>query len=113
MYHKYLVELYTGILQSPDKALAIAEKEINNRSTPQTYAWLAWTLHKVGNDTKALEVYKAHVSGKPLEALELYWMGKMMKDMSKNYNAGEFFKAANKNLFDLSPEKQRDLKSLL
>jgi hypothetical protein len=30
-----------------------------------------------------MEVYKAHVSGKPLEALELYWMGKMMKDMGK------------------------------
>jgi hypothetical protein len=40
MYHKYLVELYTGILNSPAKALAIAEKEIDNRATPQTYAWL-------------------------------------------------------------------------
>ena len=113
MYNKYLIELFTGILQSPDKALAVAEKEINNRSTPQTNAWLAWTLHKTGNDTKALEIYKAHVSGKPLEALELYWMGKMMKDLGKNYNASEFFKAANKNLYDLSPAKQRDLKSLL
>jgi hypothetical protein len=60
--------------------LAIAEKEIVNRATPQTYAWLAWSLHRSNQDMKAMEVYKAHVSGKPLEALELYWMGKMMKD---------------------------------
>ncbi|MES2329867.1 MAG: hypothetical protein V4539_09710 [Bacteroidota bacterium] len=113
MYHKYLVELYSGILRSPAKALTIAEKEISNRATPQTYAWLVWSLHKSGQDEKAMEIYKAHVSGKPLEALELYWMGKMMKEMGKNYNAAEFFKAANRNLYDLSPAKQRDLKELL
>lgn len=113
MYNKYLVELYTGILQQPDKALAIAEKEITSRATPQTYTWLVWSLHKSGQDAKAMEVYTAHVSGKPLEALELYWMGKMMKDMGKNYNANEFFKAADLNVYDLSPAKQRDLKKLL
>jgi hypothetical protein len=105
--------LYTGILNSPQKALAIAEKEISNRATPQTYAWLAWTLHRSGQDIKAMNVYRAHVSGKPLEALELYWMGKLMKETGKNYNATEFFKAANINLYDLSPAKQRDLKELL
>ncbi len=113
MYHKYLVELYTGVLNDPAKALAIAEKEIANRATPQTYAWLVWSLHRTGADTKAMELYKTHVSGKPLEALELYWMGKMMKETGKNYNAAEFFKAADENRFDLSPAKQRDLKGLL
>ena len=113
MYNKYLIELYTGVLDSPEKALLIAEKEIRNRNTPQTYAWLVWALYKTGRDDKALELYKAQVSGKPLEALELYWMGKMMKEMGKNYNAGEFFKAADKNRFDLSPIKQKDLVSQL
>jgi tetratricopeptide (TPR) repeat protein len=112
MYNRYLVELYTGILNDPAKALAIAEKELANRSTPQTYAWLVWALHASGNDTRALEVYKAKVSGKPLEALELYWMGKMMKAIGENYNAGEFFKAANKNFYDLSPCKQKDLSGM-
>lgn len=109
MYNKYLVELYTGIASAPEKALSIAEKEINNRATPQTYAWLVWALHKTNQDNKAWEIYKTKVSGKPLEALELYWMGKMMLDMHKIYNAGEFFKAADKNRFDLSPLKQKDL----
>ncbi len=113
MYNKYLIELYTGILNNSSKALLIAEKELMNRATPQTYAWLVWTLHKTGQDAKAWEVYKANVSGKPLEALELYWMGKMMRDMNKSYNATEFFKAANRNFYDLSPAKQKDLKKLL
>ena len=113
MYHKYLVELYTSVLPFPDKALAIAENELSNRSTPQTYAWYVWCLHKTNQDTKAMEVFKLKVSGKPLEALELYWMGKMMKDLGKKYNAGEFFKAADKNRYDLSPSKQKDLAWLL
>lgn len=113
MYHKYLIELYTGILNDPFKAVAISEKEVNNRATPQTYAWWVWSLHKAGADAKAMELYKTYVSGKPLEALELFWMGKMMKDLGKQYNAVEFFKAADKNRFDLSPGKQLELKALL
>ncbi|GAC1442379.1 MAG: hypothetical protein NVSMB63_10630 [Sediminibacterium sp.] len=113
MYNKYLIECYTGILASPQQAVFIAEKELNNRSTPQTYAWYVWCLHKANQDAKAMEVYQAHVSGKPLEALELYWMGKIMKDMGKGYNAGEFFKAAEKNRYDLSPQKEKDLQLML
>lgn len=113
MYNKYLVELYTGILNDPAKAVAVSEKEINNRATPQTYAWLVWSLHKAGANTRAMEIFKTYVSGKPLEALELYWMGNLMKDMGKEYNASEFFKAADKNRFDLSPAKQKELATSL
>jgi tetratricopeptide (TPR) repeat protein len=44
MYSKYLIDLYTGVLNDPAKALAIAEKEIINRPTAQTYAWYVWAL---------------------------------------------------------------------
>lgn len=113
MYHKYQIELYTGILHNPEKALELAKAEISNRATPQTYTWLAWALHKAGKDAEAMQVYKTHVSGKPLEALELFWVGKMMQDLGKNYNAEAFFKAAHKNRFDLSPGKQRELQDYL
>jgi hypothetical protein len=79
MYNKYIIELYTGILQSPQKAVILAEKELLNRNTPQTYAWYAWALYKAGQEASAMKIYKTHISGKPLEALELYWIGKMMK----------------------------------
>ena len=94
MYDKYLIECYTGILASPEKALRLAEAEIKNRPTPQTYAWYVWCLHKTNQDHKAMDLYKNYVSGKPLEALELYWMGTMMREMGKRYNATAFFKAA-------------------
>ena len=58
-------------------------------------------------------MYQQHVSGKPLEGLELYWMGKLMQGLKKGYNAEEFFKAAYKNKYDLSPGIVKDLQKNL
>ena len=109
MYSKYLIDLYTGILNDPAKAVALAEREIINRPTPQTYTWYVWALFSNNEKEKAYKVFRSGVSGKPLEGPELYYMGKMMQGLNKGYNAQEFFKAAFKNRYDLSPAKQKDL----
>lgn len=110
MYNKYLVQLYTGILSDPAKAEAIAKKELDTRATPQTYAWYAWALLCNKKATDAYKVYEKNISGKPLEGLELYWMGKLMQHFNKGYNAKQFFTAAAINLYDLNPAVQKDLK---
>lgn len=109
MYNKYLIELYTGILNDPAKAETIAAKELLNRFTPQTYAWYVWALYSNNNIAEAERAFQEHVSGKPLEGLELYWMGKFMQGQGKKYNAKEFFKAAHKNRYDLGPGMLKDL----
>lgn len=109
MYNKYLLELYTGILNEPAIAEALAKKELLNRATPQTYAWYAWALHINNKKAEAEKIYQEYVSGKPLEGLELYWMGKYMQALDKGYNAKEFFKAAYRNRYDLSPGMVREL----
>lgn len=113
MYSKYLVDIYTGVLQSPQKAIAIAEQELSNRPTPQIYAWYAWSLYCNGDKEKAYAVFKSFVSQMPLEGPELYYMGCMMKGLKKGYTASQFFKAAWKNRFDLSPQKIAFLKEQL
>jgi len=113
MYTKYLIDLYTGLLHEPAKALPLAEAETFNRPTPQAYAWYAWSWFKAKQADKANEIYKGFVSQKPLEAMELYYMGMMMKEMGKGYNAKQFFKAAWKNKYDLSPAKQNIVKENL
>lgn len=113
MYNKYLIELYTGILNNPQKAVALAQKELDNRATPQTYAWYAWSLVTAGNKAEAYKVYEQHVSGKPLEGLELYQMGKLMQALDKGYNAQQFFKEAYKNKYDLSPGIVKDIEKVL
>ena len=100
MYNKYLIDLYTGILNNPSKAEDIARRELTNRATPQTYAWYAFALIKNKKPAQAYVVYQEHISGKPLESQELLWMGKMMKQLNKNYNAEKFFDAALQNKYD-------------
>ena len=60
-----------------------------------------------------MSVYKNHVAGKPLEALEQYYMGKIMLANKQQYNAQQFFKEAAKNEFDLSPAINNELKQLI
>ena len=112
MYNKYLIYLYTGILNNPAKAIAIAINELKNRNTPQTNAWLAFALLSNGQNEEAMTVYEKYISGKPLEALEQFYMGKLMLANKKQYNAQQFFKEAAKNRFDLSPAINNELKKL-
>ena len=113
MYNKYLIQLYTGILQQPSKAVAIAFEELKNRNTPQTNAWHVWSLFSNHQDAEAYRVYQNNVAGKPLEGLELYWMGKLMQGLNKGYNAKQYFQEAHKNEFDLNPSLAKDLATLL
>ena len=113
MYNKYVIEIYTGALYNPAKAEALAKDELNNRATPQTYAWYVYALFMNGKKNDAYKVFQQHVSGQPLEGPELYYMGKMMKGLGKGYNAGEFFKAAGINKYDLSPAMAADLEKSL
>jgi hypothetical protein len=113
MYNKYLIELNEGILNDKTAMLAIAQKEVENRNTAQANSWLAWALYKNNKKNEAMAIYKTHISGKPLEGLELYYMGKMMEAENKNYNANSYFEAAYKNRFELAPAKQLELKTKL
>ena len=45
MYHKYLATLEAEEFKNPDAAVAIAQEEIANRPTPQSYDLLAWAYY--------------------------------------------------------------------
>lgn len=113
MYHKYMIQLYTGVLNKPAHAVTIASKELLNRNTPQTNAWYAWALFKNGQTAAAMKVFNEKVSGKPLEGLELYWMGKLLQAVNKNSAAQQYFYEAEKNKYDLYPAVTKDLELLL
>lgn len=113
MYNKYCIDLYTTVTNEPAKAIILAEKELANRATPQTYAWYVWSLYSNNEKEKAYKYFKSYVSAQPLEGLELYYMGRMMEGLDKKYNATEFYKVAWKNRYDLSPSKQKYLEETL
>lgn len=113
MYNKYLIQLYSSALNNPAKAVIIAASELQNRNTPQTQAWYAWALFKNSKADEALKVFTDNVSAKPLEALELYWMGKMLQALNKPSMATKYFYEAAKNKYDLNPAINYDLEQLL
>ncbi|HMJ46910.1 MAG TPA: hypothetical protein VK498_06245, partial [Ferruginibacter sp.] len=113
MYNKYLVDIYSTTLNEPGQAVKVAAKELKNRATPQTFAWMVWSLFKKGEKDRAMRLYEEHVSGKPLEGLELFYMGSMMKELKQGYNAKQFLDAAWQNRYDLSPAKMKRLESML
>jgi tetratricopeptide (TPR) repeat protein len=113
MYNKYLIQLYTGVLNKTADAVTIAARELVNRNTAQTNAWYAWALYNNGQATAAMNVFNEKVSGKPLEGLELYWMGKLLKAVNRNSAATPYFYEAEKNKYDLYPVVTRDLEELL
>jgi hypothetical protein len=113
MYNKYLIELYDGILTNPKAMLKITQNELKNRATPQTNSWYAWALYKNNQKNTALHIYKEKVADKPLEGLELYYLGKLMEAEKREFNANAYFEAAYKNKFELSPMKIKELELTL
>jgi tetratricopeptide (TPR) repeat protein len=103
MYHKYLIEIYTGVLQQPGKAEQLAKAELLNRATPQTQAWLAYALYKNNKKREAFRIYEQNVAGRPLEGLELFYIGNLLKGLGKGYDADKYLDAALQDQYDLSP----------
>ncbi|MES1218616.1 MAG: hypothetical protein ABUT20_24140 [Bacteroidota bacterium] len=112
MYNRYLIELYAGILNTPEKAERIAWEELRNRATPQTFAWYAYALLSNNKKIEAYRVFENKISGKPLEAVELYYCGKVLKANGKGYDANACFNAALDNRTDLSPSMLTDIQRL-
>lgn len=70
MYNAYLVEFYAD--KDPEQALEIAQKEVDNRATPETYHLLALAQLKNGYKEQALEIIENYVEGKTFEPMAQY-----------------------------------------
>jgi len=79
MYNAYNIDLLAEDETTAPKALAIAQREIANRATPQTYDLLAWAHLKNGNAKKALEISNKHVVGKTFEPVAMYHTAEILK----------------------------------
>ncbi|NND87692.1 MAG: tetratricopeptide repeat protein [Flavobacteriaceae bacterium] len=70
MYNTYLIELYAE--ENPELALSIANEEVKNRATPETYHLLAYAQLKNNEPEKALRTIEDHVAGKTYEPMAQY-----------------------------------------
>lgn len=113
MYHKYLAEIYAEDLDSAQESLAIAEQEITNRPTAQSYDLKAWALLKLGKMEEALAIAKRYVENKTFEPDAAYHLGMIYLANGKNEEAQKFLKEAHESSFELGPAVMKDIESTL
>lgn len=79
MYNTYNVDFYLNTNQKFAAALALAEKEVSNRPTPESYSLLASTYLKMGAKAEALTLVEQEIEGKTFEPAVLYRAAEVYK----------------------------------
>jgi len=113
MYHKYLAEIYAEDLDNAQESLAIAEEEISNRPTPQSYDLKAWALLKLGKKKEALTLAKRYIENKTFEPEVAYHLGMIYRANGMKKEAKEFLKEASESSFELGPAVMKEIESTL
>ena len=116
MYNKYVFNLMIDENKDFDQALQIAEREVDNRPTSQSYDLLAWAYYNMDRKEEALRIAKAHVENRNHEPDALYHLGIIYASSGNTKKAKRFLKEANDSAFELGPDVAakivNDLKSV-
>ncbi|HLF46497.1 MAG TPA: hypothetical protein VI548_08735 [Chitinophagaceae bacterium] len=113
MYNKYLIRIYAEELMDFDKALALAEKEVNNRPTPETYDWMAWVYYKKGEVNKANDLVNKFVLGKTHEPEALLHAAYILENTGEKKVAEKLFQECLDSSFELGPLNSEEIKRKL
>jgi tetratricopeptide (TPR) repeat protein len=110
MYNKYLALLEAEEFSNPTATIAIAEKEIENRPTPQSYDLLAWGYYNKGDLAGALAIARQRIENKTYEPDALYHLGVIYQANGMTREAKRYFKQAEESSFELGPVIARKIK---
>ncbi|GAA4299248.1 hypothetical protein GCM10023163_20690 [Aestuariibaculum suncheonense] len=112
MYNTYNVLLYAENSEKLEEALKLAEIEVNNRPTPQSYSLLAWTYFKQGFKRKALKIMKDHVANQTYEPQTLLHLAEVYKANNKLKEAKILKKELLESIFELGPLTEQEIKNI-
>lgn len=112
MYNAYNLGLYINETKQFDKAVLLAQTEVNNRPTPESYSWLGYSYLKNGELNKAVEVMDEHVYGKTFEPALLFQAAEVFKANGEEEKVaalkGELIGA----LYELGPNMEKQVHDL-
>jgi hypothetical protein len=108
MYNKYLVDVYLNDKIDVTKALSIAENEMNNRKTPETYSWLALANYKANRVEEATEIVNKYVLNKTFEPHALYSAAIVLSKTDKA-TSDKLKVICKESAFELGPIKMSSL----
>ncbi|QTD38090.1 cell surface protein [Polaribacter batillariae] len=112
MYHKYDILLYAEDAKNKVKALTIAQQEIKERPTAQSYDLLAWSLYKNGEKEKALEISENYVIHKTFEPEAMLHTAYILKANGKVEEASKIKQELLGAVYELGPLIEKELKSI-
>lgn len=113
MYNKYLIKIYLEELKDLARALAIAEKEVNNRTTPETFDWLAWVFYKKGENEKAFSFAKNNVNRQTFEPSAILHTALIFAANGKKKEARRMLEECLESSFELGPLQTKKIKKQL
>jgi len=103
MYNKYLIRILADEPGETGKAVAMAEKELTNRFTPETCDWLAWAWYKNGELAKALDMAKGYVYKRTFEPEALMHTAFIYAAAGNKAVAKELLEECLQSSFELGP----------
>ncbi|SDS40439.1 hypothetical protein [Gramella sp. MAR_2010_147] len=112
MYNTYKIELYSNDSKNTGKALELAENEVKNRATPETYQLLALVNLKAGNKEKALEIINTRVVNKTYEPAAIFTTAKIYKANNMQDKVNSLKKELMDAGYELGPVTLAEIRSL-
>jgi len=113
MYNKYIFYLMMDESKDLTKALQIAQREVNNRSTPESYDLLAWAYYNIGRKEEAFKIAKNFVEDRNYEPDALYHLGVIYAHNGDLKKAKHFMREAESSAFELGPQLYAEVHAAL
>ena len=112
MYAKYNVILFADNVDKKNEAIEIAQQEVMERPTTQSYDLLAWAHYKNGNIEKALKISQKYVIGKTFEPEALLHTAHILKANGKQKEAQEIKTELLGAIYELGPTSEQEIKNI-
>lgn len=112
MYNVYNAGMYLELTEQYHKALKLAEIEVDNRPTPESYNLLAYSYFKLGENDKALEIVRKYIEGKTFEPTILYRTAEIYKAAGEYSKLAEIKEELLGAIYELGPSMESKILNL-
>ncbi|NNC34806.1 MAG: hypothetical protein HKP24_01400 [Croceitalea sp.] len=112
MYNGYTISFLLDHAKEYQRALRLAQKEVDNRPTPESYDYLAQAYVQMGEHGKALDIVDKHIIGETFEPAILLNAAKILKLNNDQERVVELKKELAGAEYELGPMYINQLQSL-
>jgi tetratricopeptide (TPR) repeat protein len=112
MYNAYNISLYLNETEQYGKAFELAEKEVANRPTPESYSLLAYSYLKKGDAQKARDIVEGHIEGKTHEPAILLRNAEIYKATGSTDRVEQLKDELLGATYELGPSTEKEIEQL-